>query len=187
MKPIESVVGSILYCRPSIRIRADESGAYARYDTHRTKVMATLAAGLISLAIAVSPAHAQENIDSGPQYTPTMLILDASGSMDRPDPADHDGRRQECRPHVRRHRTDRIESRADRLRNRHRQRRRGERSGLPRCAGAAQTRHPRPERTQQRRRRHHSERLDTDGTRPSSGCRRTPRHRTTLDRSRLRR
>jgi Ca-activated chloride channel family protein len=49
--------------------------------------MATLAAGLISLAIAVSPAHAQENIDSGPQYTPTMLILDASGSMDRPDPA----------------------------------------------------------------------------------------------------
>ncbi|MGW0172457.1 vWA domain-containing protein [Rhodococcus sp. NPDC003322] len=45
------------------------------------------AAALIGLAMAVAPASAQESADSGPTHAPTMLILDASGSMQRPDPA----------------------------------------------------------------------------------------------------
>ncbi|MFD0363286.1 VWA domain-containing protein [Nocardia sp. GCM10030253] len=48
---------------------------------------AAIAVGLTSLSIAALPAHAEENPEQAPQYAPTMLILDASGSMQRPDPA----------------------------------------------------------------------------------------------------
>ncbi|WP_433604978.1 vWA domain-containing protein [Prescottella agglutinans] len=46
-----------------------------------------MAAGLIGLTMAASPAAAQGSEESGARYAPTMLILDASGSMQRPDPA----------------------------------------------------------------------------------------------------
>ncbi|MEV6340389.1 VWA domain-containing protein [Nocardia vinacea] len=51
-----------------------------------TRLTAATAAGLIGLAVAALPAQAQQSPDN-PQYAPTMLILDASGSMQRPDPA----------------------------------------------------------------------------------------------------
>ncbi|MEV4235613.1 VWA domain-containing protein [Nocardia sp. NPDC049737] len=51
-----------------------------------TRLTAGAAAGLIGLAVAALPAQAQQSPDN-PQYAPTMLILDASGSMQRPDPA----------------------------------------------------------------------------------------------------
>ncbi|WP_051180087.1 vWA domain-containing protein [Nocardia concava] len=44
---------------------------------------AAVATAFIALSLAAAPAQAQD----GPQYAPTMLILDASGSMTRPDPA----------------------------------------------------------------------------------------------------
>lgn len=47
------------------------------------KVVAGFAVGLIGLTLTATPAIAEA--DS--QYAPTMLILDASGSMQRPDPA----------------------------------------------------------------------------------------------------
>ncbi|WP_327098324.1 VWA domain-containing protein [Nocardia vinacea] len=50
-----------------------------------TRLTAATAAGLIGLAVAALPAQAQQSPDN-PQYAPTMLILDASGSMQRPDP-----------------------------------------------------------------------------------------------------
>ncbi|MFI6871117.1 VWA domain-containing protein [Nocardia sp. NPDC050406] len=46
-------------------------------------VVTGFAVGLIGLACAAPPAIAE----SDQQYAPTMLILDASGSMQRPDPA----------------------------------------------------------------------------------------------------
>lgn len=52
-----------------------------------TKLTVGMAAGLIGLTMAASPAAAQESGESGSRYAPTMLILDASGSMQRPDPA----------------------------------------------------------------------------------------------------
>ncbi|MFI6365381.1 VWA domain-containing protein [Nocardia sp. NPDC050630] len=51
-----------------------------------TRLTAAAAAGLIGLAVAALPAQAQQSPDN-PQYAPTMLILDASGSMQRPDPS----------------------------------------------------------------------------------------------------
>ncbi|MDH6279721.1 vWA domain-containing protein [Prescottella agglutinans] len=51
------------------------------------KLTAGMAAGLIGLTMAASPAAAQGSGESGARYAPTMLILDASGSMQRPDPA----------------------------------------------------------------------------------------------------
>ncbi|GAB2729011.1 vWA domain-containing protein [Nocardia thraciensis] len=53
--------------------------------TKLRRLAAALAAGLIALTPAGLPATAQA--DQTPQYAPTMLILDASGSMQRPDPA----------------------------------------------------------------------------------------------------
>ncbi|MEV6135393.1 VWA domain-containing protein [Nocardia sp. NPDC051990] len=50
------------------------------------RLTAATAAGLLGLAVAALPAQAQQRPDN-PQYAPTMLILDASGSMQRPDPA----------------------------------------------------------------------------------------------------
>jgi len=52
-----------------------------------TKLIAGLALALIGLSIAAPPVQAQASSESAPQYAPTMLILDASGSMQRPDPA----------------------------------------------------------------------------------------------------
>lgn len=52
-----------------------------------TKLVAACAAGLIGLAPAALPAPAQAAPEQTPQYAPTMLILDASGSMQRPDPS----------------------------------------------------------------------------------------------------
>ncbi len=52
-----------------------------------SKLTAGMAAGLIGLTMAAAPAAAQGSSESGAQYAPTMLILDASGSMQRPDPA----------------------------------------------------------------------------------------------------
>lgn len=53
-----------------------------------SKLCAALAACLIGLIVAAHHAQAQPTpSEQGPQYAPTMLILDASGSMQRPDPA----------------------------------------------------------------------------------------------------
>jgi len=52
-----------------------------------TKLTVGMAAVLVGLTTAASPAAAQESGESGSRYAPTMLILDASGSMQRPDPA----------------------------------------------------------------------------------------------------
>ncbi|MFC4605674.1 vWA domain-containing protein [Rhodococcus kronopolitis] len=52
-----------------------------------TTLTAGVVLGLMSLSMATLPAQAQENERSAPQYAPTMLILDASGSMQRPDSA----------------------------------------------------------------------------------------------------
>ncbi|WP_228001139.1 vWA domain-containing protein [Nocardia australiensis] len=51
------------------------------------RLTAVVAVGLTSLSVAALPAQAQESSEQAPQYAPTMLILDASGSMQRPDPA----------------------------------------------------------------------------------------------------
>ncbi|NNH73866.1 VWA domain-containing protein [Nocardia uniformis] len=48
-----------------------------------TRIIAGFAIGLIALGLTTSSASAQPDA----QYAPTMLILDASGSMQRPDPA----------------------------------------------------------------------------------------------------
>ncbi|RDI55749.1 vWA domain-containing protein [Nocardia mexicana] len=53
--------------------------------TKLKRLVAAVAAGLVALTPAALPAAAQA--DQAPQYAPTMLILDASGSMQRPDPA----------------------------------------------------------------------------------------------------
>ncbi|WP_157124020.1 VWA domain-containing protein [Nocardia pseudovaccinii] len=58
----------------------------SRITQRFTRLTAATAAGLIGLAVAALPAQAQQSPDN-PQYAPTMLILDASGSMQRPDPA----------------------------------------------------------------------------------------------------
>ncbi len=58
----------------------------ARMTRSFTRLTAAAAAGLIGLAVAALPAQAQQS-PGNPQYAPTMLILDASGSMQRPDPA----------------------------------------------------------------------------------------------------
>ncbi|WP_433205650.1 vWA domain-containing protein [Nocardia sp. CA-107356] len=58
----------------------------SRFTQRITRLTAAAAAGLIGLSVAAFPAQAQPSPDS-PQYAPTMLILDASGSMQRPDPA----------------------------------------------------------------------------------------------------
>ncbi|WP_231569409.1 vWA domain-containing protein [Prescottella defluvii] len=51
-----------------------------------TTFTAGLAAGLVVLALAGPTVQAQETGESEQQYAPTMLVLDASGSMQRPDP-----------------------------------------------------------------------------------------------------
>ncbi|QKT11628.1 VWA domain-containing protein [Rhodococcus sp. W8901] len=58
-----------------------------RIAVRLTTFTAGLAAGLVGLTLAGVPAQAQESGESAPQYAPTMLVLDASGSMQRPDPA----------------------------------------------------------------------------------------------------
>ncbi|MEV6320869.1 VWA domain-containing protein [Nocardia sp. NPDC051787] len=53
-----------------------------------TKFTAVLATALIGAALAAPGVSAQpDRAEQPPQYAPTMLILDASGSMQRPDPA----------------------------------------------------------------------------------------------------
>ncbi|MEU7632446.1 VWA domain-containing protein [Nocardia sp. NPDC049220] len=53
-----------------------------------TTLTALLTTCLISALLAAPSATAQPNTsEQTPQYAPTMLILDASGSMQRPDPA----------------------------------------------------------------------------------------------------
>ncbi|WP_328400087.1 vWA domain-containing protein [Nocardia sp. NBC_00403] len=59
----------------------------SRVTKRLTGLTAALAIGLTSLSIAALPAHAEEGQEQAPHYAPTMLILDASGSMQRPDPA----------------------------------------------------------------------------------------------------
>ncbi|WP_406229660.1 vWA domain-containing protein [Nocardia sp. NBC_01009] len=59
----------------------------SRVTKRLTGLTAAIAIGLTSLSIAALPAHAEEGQEQAPQYAPTMLILDASGSMQRPDPA----------------------------------------------------------------------------------------------------
>ncbi|MFQ6398855.1 vWA domain-containing protein [Nocardia sp. KC 131] len=57
----------------------------SRFTERLIRPTAAAAIGLVGLALAALPAQAD---DSGTQqYAPTMLILDASGSMQRPDPA----------------------------------------------------------------------------------------------------
>ncbi|MEU0501125.1 VWA domain-containing protein [Nocardia sp. NPDC005998] len=56
------------------------------FSQHVIRLTAATAATLLGLAVAALPAQAQQGPQS-PQYAPTMLILDASGSMQRPDPA----------------------------------------------------------------------------------------------------
>lgn len=58
-----------------------------RIAERMTKLTAGVVLGLMGLSMAAQPARAQESVESAPQYAPTMLILDASGSMQRPDPA----------------------------------------------------------------------------------------------------
>ncbi|WP_330254646.1 VWA domain-containing protein [Nocardia sp. NBC_00565] len=58
----------------------------SRFTQRITRFTAAAAAGLIGLSVAALPAQAQQSPEA-PQYAPTMLILDASGSMQRPDPA----------------------------------------------------------------------------------------------------
>ncbi|WP_435592344.1 vWA domain-containing protein [Nocardia sp. bgisy118] len=50
-----------------------------------SKLTAVIAAGVVACVPVALPAAAQA--DDAAQYAPTMLILDASGSMQRPDPA----------------------------------------------------------------------------------------------------
>ncbi|WP_280262339.1 vWA domain-containing protein [Nocardia abscessus] len=53
-----------------------------------TQLIAVLTACLIGAALAAPGAAAQpDRTEQPPRYAPTMLILDASGSMQRPDPA----------------------------------------------------------------------------------------------------
>ncbi|MEV6428093.1 VWA domain-containing protein [Nocardia sp. NPDC051463] len=58
----------------------------SRVTKRLTEFTAAIAIGLTSLSVAALPAHAEESPEA-PRYAPTMLILDASGSMQRPDPA----------------------------------------------------------------------------------------------------
>ncbi|WUI34916.1 VWA domain-containing protein [Nocardia sp. NBC_00416] len=51
------------------------------------RVLATTAAGVIGLLPAAAPALAQQAPQQGTEYAPTMLVLDASGSMLAPDPS----------------------------------------------------------------------------------------------------
>ncbi|WP_277830095.1 vWA domain-containing protein [Speluncibacter jeojiensis] len=54
----------------------------------RCTTMAALVALMFGgFAVAATPADADDDPGDGPRYAPTMLILDASGSMQRPDPA----------------------------------------------------------------------------------------------------
>ncbi|WP_433723589.1 vWA domain-containing protein [Nocardia sp. CA-129566] len=58
----------------------------SRLSQRVIRLTAATAAALLGLSVAALPAQAQQSPQS-PQYAPTMLILDASGSMQRPDPA----------------------------------------------------------------------------------------------------
>ncbi|WP_433678555.1 vWA domain-containing protein [Nocardia sp. CA-119907] len=58
----------------------------SRFSHRVIRLAAATAAALLGLSVAALPAQAQQSPQS-PQYAPTMLILDASGSMQRPDPA----------------------------------------------------------------------------------------------------
>ena len=70
----------------SLPKRNKQTRHMSRITQRFTRLTAATAAGLIGLAVAALPAQAQQSPDN-PQYAPTMLILDASGSMQRPDPA----------------------------------------------------------------------------------------------------